>query len=374
MLPPFAPFPHASMLGDISNDDWMLCLDCWILLIQGNLRLSSKEFAVRAQKAPSMFDFIISYITESAQPGGHFGRDHEREKSLRREGFLFIHRILTEVDPIPPKLHQYTFLGDLSIVYGRHGALKSLLEFLWDRENLDENSSMQENKRSLIQLLDSCIKAPTADIQRVLLRTVALLKVSFRYGQFLMLGSDFLDALATAFEKIPSTHQKKIVTIGYFGLISLLESQRPKISTLLDHLYSLKSSPFPSSLLRTMCSSTPLLRRLRENLSGQDTDRAQPLLQELEAFEKSAAAQLRNHKPRKSNTGKDKASQVPLHKMHVHKLSLVTQIQDLFPDLGSGFIVKLLEEYDDDTEQVITHLLEDSLPTDLKQADRTEAL
>lgn len=374
MLPPFAPFPPASVLADISDGDWMLCLDCWMLLIQGNLRLSSKEFGVRAQKVPSMFDFIISYMTESAQPDGHFGRDHETEKSLKREAFLLIHRILTEVDPVPQQLQQCTFLGDLSIVYGRHGALKSLLEFLWDRENLDGNSSTQENKYSLIQLLDSCLKAPTADIQRALLRAVALLKVSFRYGQFLMLGSDFLDALATAFEKIPSTHQKSLLAIGYFGLMSLLESRRPKISTLLDHLYSLKSSHFPSSLLRAMCSSTPLLRRLRENLSGQDTDRAQPLLQELEAFEKTSTGQLRNQESRKSNKGKDKASQAPLHDMHVHKLSLVTQIQDLFPDLGSAFIVKLLEEYDDDMEQVVTHLLEDSLPTDLKQADRTEAL
>ncbi|KAL9116514.1 MAG: hypothetical protein Q9187_006960 [Circinaria calcarea] len=58
--------------------------------------------------------------------------------------------------------------------------------------------------------------------------------------------------------------------------------------------------------------------------------------------------------------------------VHVHKLSLVTQIQDLFPDLGSGFIVKLLDEYNDDPEQMTAHLLEDTLPAHLKQADRTE--
>lgn len=374
MLLSFAPFPPASVLTDISHDDWDSFLECWILLIQRSLCLPSKEFGVRAQKEPSLVEFIISYVTESARLSGHSASDVEKEKCLRREVFLLTHRVLTEVIPVPQKLQQYIFLGDLSVVYDRYGTLKSLLEFLWDREKLDENPSMQENKHSLIQLLDSGLQESNSDNDRALLRTVALLKVSFRYGQFLMLGSDFLDALATAFEKSPSAYQSKLVVLGYLGLISLLESRRPKISTLLDHLYSLRSTTHSKSLLQTISSSTPLPRRLRENLFGQDIDRAQPLMQELEAFEKTATGQSRHQMSRKPNKGKDKASQAPLHDMHVHQLSLVTQVQDLFPDLGSAFIVKLLAEYGDDTEQVVAHLLEDSLPTHLKHADRAEVL
>lgn len=55
-------------------------------------------------------------------------------------------------------------------------------------------------------------------------------------------------------------------------------------------------------------------------------------------------------------------------------MSIVTQIQDLFPDLGAGFIVKCLDEYNDDIEQVTAHLLEDSLPAHLAAADRSEKL
>jgi len=60
--------------------------------------------------------------------------------------------------------------------------------------------------------------------------------------------------------------------------------------------------------------------------------------------------------------------------VHIHAASLITQVQDIFPDLGSGFITKLLDEYNNDTEQVIAHLLEDSLPDHLVGADRSEIL
>ena len=55
-------------------------------------------------------------------------------------------------------------------------------------------------------------------------------------------------------------------------------------------------------------------------------------------------------------------------------MSVITQVQDLFPDLGAGFVVKLLDEYNDNAEKVIAHLLEDSLPPHLTEADRSEQL
>jgi len=55
-------------------------------------------------------------------------------------------------------------------------------------------------------------------------------------------------------------------------------------------------------------------------------------------------------------------------------MSLISQVQDLFPDLGSGFVMKLLNQYDEDVEEVISHLLEGSLPAHLESADRTEQL
>lgn len=374
MLPAFAPFPPGDVRRHISRDDWDSFLDCWILLVQRYLLLSPKEFSVRVQKDPSVVDFIYSYVTESARARTFVTNNDEKEKRLKREIFLLVHRIFTVVIPIPQKLQQHDFLGDLCILCGRLKALPSLLELLWDRRIFNENASMQENKTSLIQSLNSGLQGRAVETDETLERMAALLKVSFHYGQFLMLGSDFLDALATAFEKSPSAYQSKLVVAGYLGLTSLLESRRPKVSTLLDHLYSLQSSLNSKSFIQALSSSTPLLRRLRENLVGQDIDRARPLMQELETFEKAATGLPGHQILRKHRKGKDRASPAPAHDMYIHQMSLVTQIQDLFPDLGSSFIVKLLAEYEDDTEQVVAHLLEDSLPAHLKEADRGEVL
>ncbi|CAI9539132.1 unnamed protein product [Staurois parvus] len=51
--------------------------------------------------------------------------------------------------------------------------------------------------------------------------------------------------------------------------------------------------------------------------------------------------------------------------------SLVSQVKDLLPDLGEGFILKCLEEYNHNAEIVINHLLEDNLSPRLWELDRT---
>lgn len=51
--------------------------------------------------------------------------------------------------------------------------------------------------------------------------------------------------------------------------------------------------------------------------------------------------------------------------------SLVSQVKDLLPDLGEGFIIKCLEEYHHNAEIVINHLLEDNLSPHLLELDHT---
>nr|XP_020656459.1 activating signal cointegrator 1 complex subunit 2 isoform X1 [Pogona vitticeps]XP_020656460.1 activating signal cointegrator 1 complex subunit 2 isoform X1 [Pogona vitticeps]XP_020656461.1 activating signal cointegrator 1 complex subunit 2 isoform X1 [Pogona vitticeps] len=50
--------------------------------------------------------------------------------------------------------------------------------------------------------------------------------------------------------------------------------------------------------------------------------------------------------------------------------SLVSQVKDLLPDLGEGFILACLEEYNYDAEQVINNLLEGKLVASLEKLDR----
>ncbi|KAM8961453.1 activating signal cointegrator 1 complex subunit 2 [Pelodytes ibericus] len=51
--------------------------------------------------------------------------------------------------------------------------------------------------------------------------------------------------------------------------------------------------------------------------------------------------------------------------------SLVSQVKDLLPDLGEGFILNCLEEYGNDPEKVINNLLEENLTPRLRELDRT---
>lgn len=51
--------------------------------------------------------------------------------------------------------------------------------------------------------------------------------------------------------------------------------------------------------------------------------------------------------------------------------SLISQVKDLLPDLGEGFILACLEEYSYNAEQVINNILEDKLVPSLDKLDRT---
>lgn len=50
--------------------------------------------------------------------------------------------------------------------------------------------------------------------------------------------------------------------------------------------------------------------------------------------------------------------------------SLISQVKDLLPDLGEGFILACLEHYSYDPEQVINNILEGRLAPALSQLDR----
>ncbi|KAF9976677.1 hypothetical protein BGZ73_008074 [Actinomortierella ambigua] len=56
---------------------------------------------------------------------------------------------------------------------------------------------------------------------------------------------------------------------------------------------------------------------------------------------------------------------------YVKRTMLVSQLQDLFPDLGDGFLEACLKAFNDDPEAVTMRLLEESLPADLATMDRS---
>ncbi|KAF9922729.1 hypothetical protein FBU30_007150 [Linnemannia zychae] len=56
---------------------------------------------------------------------------------------------------------------------------------------------------------------------------------------------------------------------------------------------------------------------------------------------------------------------------YIKRTMLISQLQDLFPDLGDGFLEACLITFKDDPEVVTMHLLEEDLPSDLATMDRS---
>lgn len=66
------------------------------------------------------------------------------------------------------------------------------------------------------------------------------------------------------------------------------------------------------------------------------------------------------------------AASLPRHDFDPIKLaSMVTSVRDLLPELGEGFVIMCLEEYNYDIETVINSLLESKLSDSLNKLDRT---
>jgi activating signal cointegrator complex subunit 2 len=226
------------------------------------------------------------------------------------------------------------------------------------------------------------------EAESTLNRIAPLLRVSPEASVYMLTGSDFLDALCAAYPIVPSSMQKKLVTTAYLGLTSILEGEKPNYSLLSDHLYSLKSSeeqeqkkdPGKRTLVADLVTNTPLLEKIRDKATAPEAARVKNTAASLSAFRQSSVARPKRLVLRKVDKGKSKIGADDYGhgafdgQVHVHRMSIITQIQDLFPHLGAGFIVKLLDEYNDDIEQVTAHLLEDSLPPHLANADRSEQL
>lgn len=368
---PWLSFPPAGIRKSIMPEEWHICLNSWILLAENHLLLSTKGFDLKVKKNHSLVQFLVSYAKNSSEP------TNAKENELRRKSFLLIHRTQSEVKPTPEPLLEWAFLADLSRVYPKSTVLPRLLVDVWRQETLDERFSMRTHKVDLIQQLEHNITV--GGLEELLASVATLLRTCYSYGQFLMLGSDLIDALSTAYKNLKAKIPKqKIVAVSYFCLLSLTEPDRPRISTLLDHLYGLKTTSSDDSLLKAVVESTPLLQKLRTRTAGPEATRAKALIESLKAFEKLPDGRPKKPVRRKIDKGKRKDRDQYGHEstgsIHVHKLSLVAQVQDLFPHLGSAFVVKLLDEYHDDTERITAHLLDDSLPQHLNALDRTENL
>ena len=374
------------------QEDWHNWLSKCSVLIVAHVKSLLPVLQLLIQKYNAEVDFLTSYIVRSFLLRTIASKDTDTPATFGDGVFALIDRILTEIVPVPSPLLTWRFLSQYSYVYrNRVKVHDGKIDKLWVRYSLGETESFQGGKVVLVKALENLASASpstpvplgTKAAEDVLRQTVSLLRSCYHYGHFLMVGSEVLDALSNTFYEVSEVLQDRIAIISYLALRSLLDGDKTNVSLLLDQLYSLaadgvsreKSASKTVSLLGKIESSHTFLPKLKRNLDSKQAARAQSLFTYLEPFSK-----IRRKAARRSNVaaGKRKAAIDYGHntqgQVHVNTVGQISQIQDLFPKLGSGFIVKLLDYYEHNTETVTAHLLEDTLPEHLKIADHSEQL
>jgi len=389
-LPPMAPFPKAAWRARIVPEEWAACLDAWILLAEAHLSFSAADFKRILAKDDSISAFLLSYMSEAAlSPDiASFG-DPPRWKKLWKQCFLLANRLF-HVEQPPGNIIRWEFLSDFCKVYGKARSMKAISS-LWIGSRVVLERVFSALKTSLVENLESGIKGSPSELEQKLKRLNHLLHCSPETATFFMNGSDFLDGLVSCYKLMNPSLRKAIISTAYLSLLGLTEEPSPRFSLLTDQLYSLKAAAdshkagptsVNDSLVAELVTVTPILKQIQQRIDSNETSSsiAKSTISSLEGFRKAGGGRPKRLVKRKIDKGKgpapiqDDYGHGSSDEIHIHRMSLITQVQDLFPDLGSRFVMKLLDEYDEDVEQVISHLLEDSLPTHLRDADHGEAL
>ncbi|KAM0281133.1 hypothetical protein ACHAQH_003712 [Verticillium albo-atrum] len=265
-------------------------------------------------------------------------------------------------------------------------------------------TSLSPLKKSLITQLDAGFKTDIVALELTLTRLNHLIHASTDAAAFILAGSDFLDGLVARYKIMNPPLRKVIIATTYLCLVGLTEdgsstdtatkdtkgkgNGKARWGMLVDTLFELtaiadahRSGPLNinDSLVAELVSSTPLLATIlrRADDAGMMTPTVKARIETLQSFKKPGVGSSRPRAKRRrlrADKGKGPADGGNGTEMHVHKISQIAVIQDLFPDLGSGFVAKLLDEFGEDPEAVIAKLLEDDLPPALAAADRTEQL
>ncbi|PNY28869.1 Activating signal cointegrator 1 complex subunit 2 [Tolypocladium capitatum] len=377
VLPPLAPFPRASWQQRLSSKDWDALVEAWTALSEAYLGLSDDEFRRATAHGESVADFVSTYVSETASS------QTSTSTALLKPVLQLASRLLTLSRP--PQLLEYRFVSEVAKVYPKKRAMP-LISRLFTNHATAIESSLVALKRLLIPHLDAGIKGDLDLVESHLRAINPLLHASPHACILFLAGSDFFEGLVTCFRVMNPPLRKVIITTTYLCLVGLTEAEPPKWAMLTDELFTLKTaadahkqgpSNVNDSLVAELVTATPLLKILlrRAEATEAATDSLKKRITALEPFKKGAMVRPKRLTRRKVDKGKGNQTREGVHaEMHIHRMSQITQVQDLFPDLGAGFVSKCLDEYDDDVEQVVANLLAESLPSRLATANRGEPL
>lgn len=392
---PLAPVPPPPIRESLPSQQWEACLDLWITLLGLRLRLPEHEFAATHEATPiADKEFLVSCFKHAS---GFWRNTSKSSKasSLRRLCFEFTKRLLMMKDHKSAlrDILAWPLLALLIRVYNTGHGMKHLLGKLWEGDQQILAESIENGKTNTIRTLSLLSESHSVDSSRLEecdedIQALTLLVLQLpAAGQILMTGSDYIDTLCEAYTKL-SDREKRIrnnlVANLYVILKSLMETEPPSFGLLLDQLFSLKSSFSPShsssgTILSDVLCTTDISTRLSRVFanSGSTKKRAETLLPSLKQIRAQSGHLYGDvSRLRKKDKGKQRVMVKPgvSDEVHAHRLSLVDQIQELFPDLGQGYVARLLDFFHDNVQEVIMHLLDDTLPKELREIDKHQGL
>jgi activating signal cointegrator complex subunit 2 len=391
-LPPLAQFPSQSIISSILPEEWQACLDAWIFAVEFRLRLLPDHFRhFQLSLIASGIPFLLSYYRQwdyDPKLDAAYRPGDGKELRLHRQCFLLSRRLLTETDPPYDCSSKdlFALIANVSLALGTTTSWKETLKIAWKRSKDQIAAAIETCKSSLISELPGSLTIPSDSVLLDIRRATALAKALPEAGEYLMTGSDYLDSLASGYPASPSTSRgpqalelSNALTENIFVCFrSLMISDPPHTSLLLDHLYSLKATadritkanPDYQTILSSLVCLTSFLKHLHVFTSTHEQKRGSTLVKSLYSYRELKVHLHPTPVKKRSKVQKGKAKAAPDGDMHIHQASRISQIHDLFPDLSSAYIIRLLDHFSDDIEAVTAALLEpDSLPADLQNRD-----
>ncbi|KAJ5668194.1 uncharacterized protein N7477_006764 [Penicillium maclennaniae] len=347
-FPPLAPVPSPAVRRSILSDDWESCLDAWMMLLGIRLNASEEQFKTAGCKDLPVVSFLDSFY-QYAAAGDPDLQAGPKARQLRKLCFLATRRYILGLPKPPEGLLNWQFLGNLCCCYPSSNALKTSLSTAWDMHHEQISSSLEKAKSMVTSQLLLGGKSADSKITSNIRSLTILASVLPPCGQLLMAGSDFLDTLVEAYDAQPREQLRKIIVANvYVGLVSLLKEPSTNLSLLLDQLFGLKAGAGvgtprmkkEATLLSDLVCSSDVLQRLEKYLTSHPQKRGEDLLASLRAYQMETRALHHRYQRRKKidkGKGVSSGSLIP-DELHAHKMSLVSQVQDLFPDLGSAFV------------------------------------
>lgn len=388
---PVLSFPPPEIRNQIP--EWEeVCISSWTVVCAKFLTLPANLFtsAFESTATSPIVGFLTSYV-ETISLIDRVPEEHWKLKpdaqQLQRSVFLLIHRIFSQCRVPPEPLLQWSFLGRFCRIYRHQKALSEVIERTWNTHSEILNASLQKYKDVLTTRFES-LKSDSMHDDPLRTALIPLIRACPSAGTYLLVGSDFFDSAISAYGKLSEVDRPKILLLSYFMLLAPLQARDANQSLLRDHLFTLRADAEKAdngkskqhTLLSDLVTETPLYSQLRrQGARSADFSKVVTLVQSLEEFRRPYSSRVKTFRQTKVEKGKNRESALSeeadaSNGIHVHRMSKISQIQDLFPNLGSGFVLNLLEEYNDNVEQITMHLLEDTLPANLKHLDRTQNL